>query len=278
MRFLKYFLLLPLFFIALAVLLPANAAIRLSTEKFEFNVKPNDQYITGSFTVQNDDNEEIRFKAYPEYFEISDEGTIRTGLNKESSEIITKNIRFNPTEFTLAPNGSQKIRFTIANVQNLPDGESRAALFLENLKTKAQALPTNNAKTSANLVIKTRIAVPIYVEKGKVIKSGIISSVDLKKFKNKYTYAFNVKSTGNSIIRVGGVGQIVKDGQLVNEFPVNERPVQGGSTGKFKDIFTTKGLHTDQQYDLKLTLRYKDQDNREVVLKDEKPFKLSEIN
>jgi|GEM_PF-1076552 len=276
MKFLKYLLLLS--FMTLIISLPANAAIKLSTEKFEFNVKPGDNYITGSFTVQNDDNEEIRFKAYPEYFEISEEGTIHTGLNKANSEGITKNIRFNPTEFTLTPNSSQKIRFTITNVQNLPEGESRAALFLENAKTKQQALPANGARTSASLVIKTRIAVPIYVEKGRIIKTGSIDSINLKKFKNKYVYDLTVKSSGNSLIRAGGVGQIIKDDQLVTEFPINERPIQGGSAGKFKDIMPTTGLSSNQQYKLKLTLKYKDQNQKEIVLKDEKAFTLSEIN
>jgi hypothetical protein len=263
---------------ALMVSLPANAAIRLSTEKFEFNVKSSDSYITGSFTIQNDDNEEIRFKAYPEYFEISEEGTIQTGLSKANSDGIIKNIRFNPTEFTLAPNSSQKIRFTIANVQNLPEGESRAALFLENAKTKQQALPTNNARTSANLIIKTRIAVPIYVQKGRIIKVGTIDSIGLKKFKNKLVYNLTVKSSGNSLIRAGGVGQIIKDDQLVAEFPINERPIQAGTSGKFKDIIPMAGLNPGQQYKLKLTLRYKDQNQKEIVLRDEKPFILNEIN
>jgi len=263
---------------ALIVSLPANAAIRLSTEKFEFNVKPNDSYITGSFTVQNDDNEEIRFKAYPEYFEISEEGTIQSGSNKTNSDGIIKNIRFNPAEFTLAPNSSQKIRFTIANVQNLPEGESRAALFLENSKTKEQSLPTSGSKVSANLVIKTRIAVPIYVEKGRIIKTGSIDNIDLKKFKNKYVYNLTVKSNGNSLIRAGGIGQIIKDDQLIAEFPINERPIQGGTTGKYKDIMPTTGLNSDQQYKLKLTLRFTDQNQKEVVLREERPFTLNEIN
>jgi len=276
MKFLKYLLLLS--FMALIVSLPANAAIRLSTEKFEFNVKPNDNYITGSFTVQNDDNEEIRFKAYPEYFEISEEGTIQTGIIKTNSDGIVKNIRFNPAEFTLTSNSSQKIRFTITNVQNLPEGESRAALFLENAKTKEQSLPSKNSKASASLIVKTRIAVPIYIEKGRVIKTGSIDSVNLNKFKNKYVYDLTVKSSGNSLIRAGGIGQIVKDDQLIAEFPINERPIQAGTAGKFKDIIQTTGLSSNQQYKLKLTLRYKDQDQKEVVLRDERPFILSKIN
>ena len=272
MKILKYLLFLPLLFFF--ILLPANAAIRLSTEKFEFNVKPHDNFVTGSFTVQNDGNETIRFKAYPEYFEISDNGTILTEVQDKNANPMNKNIRFNPAEFTLSSNDSQKIRFTITNVQNLPDGESRAALFLEDIKTKQQALPTGNDKVSANLVIKTRIAIPIYVDKGRVIKAGTIENINIEKVKNKYQYDLKVKSSGNSRIRVAGTGQIVKDGSLVSEFAINERPIQAGTVGIIKDFIPTQGLMPDQEYIFKISLLYKGQDNKDVFLKQEVPFKL----
>lgn len=276
MKIFKYFLVLPLFILLIS--LPANANVRLSTEKFEFAVKPGDNYITSSFTIQNDGQEAIRFKAYPEYFEISENGTILTGIKDKSSNPLENNIRFNPTEFTINPNDSQNIRFTITNVQSLPDGESRAALFLEDVKTKLQALPTNNAKVAANLVIKTRIAVPIYVDKGRVTKVGSIDKLSIEKSKNSYLYNLNVKSVGNSLIRVGGTGQIVKDNQLITEFPINEHPIQGNSTGIFKESLPVKGLNGDQQYTLKISVSYKGQDNKEQVLSKDIPFRLSDIS
>jgi hypothetical protein len=275
MKFLKLLLLLPLLLIF--VTMPVNATVRLSTEKFEFNVKPDDNFLAGSFTVQNDGNEMVRFRTYPGYFEISENGTILTEIKDKNANSMSENIRFNPAEFTLNPNDSQKIRFTITNVQNLPDGESRAALFLEDIKTKQQALPTGNDKVSANLVIKTRVAIPIYVDKGRVIKVGAIQQVNLEKDKSKYQYDLRIKSSGNSLIRVGGVGQIVKDNNLISEFPINERPIQAGTVGIIKDFIPTQKLTPDQDYTLKISLSYKDKDKKEVLLKQEIPFNLSDL-
>ncbi|OGH95765.1 MAG: hypothetical protein A2104_07855 [Candidatus Melainabacteria bacterium GWF2_32_7] len=275
MKILKFLLLLPLLLIFVSM--PVSAAIRLSTEKFEFNVKPNDNFLTGSFTVQNDGNATVRFRAYPEYFEISENGTILTEIKNKNVNSVSENIRFNPAEFTLNSNDSQKIRFTITNVRNLPDGESRAALFLEDIKTKQQALPTGSNKASANLVIKTRIAIPIYVDKGRVIKVGAIQQVNLEKVKNRYQYDLRVKSSGNSLIRVSGIGQIVKDNNLISEFPINERPVQAGTVGIIKDFIPTQKLIPGQDYTLKVSLSYKGQDNKEVLLRQEMPFNLGDI-
>jgi len=271
MKFFKYLIF--LFFLLFIIVVPAQASVKLSTEKFEFDVKPSENFVTGSFTVFNDDNQLIRFKAYAGYFEISPNGTILTDI-KDNNPALTKNIRFNPVEFTLQGNNSQKVRFTIPNIRNLSDGESRVALFLEDAKTKQQALPNSNSRVAANLIIKTRIAVPIYVDKGRIIKTGFIDKFTLDKAKNSYLYSLNVKSTGNSLIRVGGEGQIIQNDELKTEFPINEMPIQGGSVGQFKDILPIEGLSSNEEYKLKVTLSYLGQDKKRKFLNQEIPFKL----
>lgn len=261
MRFLKYFFIICLMF--LLIKFPALAGIRLSAERFEFEANSKTNFLTGSFTVENDDKEPVRFKVYPQYFEISENGTILTDLKEEG--LLSKNIRFNPAEFTLNRNESQKIRFTITNVKDLPDGESRTALFLEDVKTKEQALPSENRNASAKLVLKTRVAIPIYVDKGKVFKSGSIEKLEIQKYKNNYYYDLAVKSSGNSKIRVGGVGQIIKGNDLVNEFAINEHPIQAGSTGKFRDIIPAFNMEAGQKYTFKAIMSYKNQGKEEFI-------------
>lgn len=275
MRHLKYLAAFVCLLLLLA--LPSSASIRLSTEKFEFTPRANENFVTGSFTVQNDGDESIRFKVYSEYFEISEEGTIMTDLkNKKSADLLTKNVRFNPAEFTVAPFSNQRIRFTISNIQSLHNGEARTALFLEDTKTKQQALSTSNGNVSANLVIKTRIAIPIYVEKGRIQKIAAFEDFKIEKFKNKFLYSLKVISSGNSLVRVGGIAQITKNNELVKEFAINEQPIQSATIGHLKDFVPTEGMDPEQEYKLKITLKYKNQDKKDVFMIKEIPFKLNE--
>jgi len=257
------------------ITLPAHAMLRISPERFEFKVDSSkNKFLNDSITIQVDGIEPVRLKAYAEYFELSDTGSLITGIKNSANNQLEENIRFNPTEFIIQPGESQKIRFTIMNLQKLNNGESRVAIFLEDVKSKTQLLQNLNNGTQAKINVKTRIAIPIYVDNGLILKSGEISKLCIQNSDNKLQYELNVKSTGNSKIRIAGVGQIINNKNLAADFPIESRPVQAGTISKFKGDLPVEKLDPNLEYTLKINLFYKDQNNKNHNLVKEINFNL----
>lgn len=254
----------------------AQAALRIYPTKFEYTIKQgsNKQYINGAITVQAGSDETIRFKVYPESFNISESGNMDTDSKDVLNSPIVKYVRFSPAEVTLSSGIPQKVRFTITNIKDLLDGESRVALFFENMKTKEQVLPTSESGVSAYVTIKTVVAVPVYIDKGQVIKAGEIKKLEIGKSNDKYFYNVNVKSGGNSKIRVEGTGQIIKDKNLITEFPIKGQPVQAGTVGQIKGELPVQHLVPGEDYKLKLTLSFEDQKEKQKFLVNDIEFKL----
>lgn len=237
------------------------AAVKITPSRFEFTLKPNStrNLINGSFSIQGGSNETIRFRVYPENFDIDEDGTVITGIENPFEKEFLGAIRFNPAEFTLLPGQVQRIRFTIPDITKLTDGEHRIALFMEDVKTKEEALPTYNENVSASIVIKTRAGLPIYINKGKTVKSGVIEKITAEKINGVYYSVLCVRSTGNSNIRIAGNAQIISKKRLIKEFPIDQHVIQAGNTGKFKFMLPVNDLNPNEEYKLKVTINFKDQ-------------------
>lgn len=276
MKLLKFLLLVVL--LLFVVQCPVNAALKVTPTRFEYSTKQvnGKNFINGSILVQAGKDETVRFKVYPHYFEILPDGRIDTTENMSSPNKISS-IRFNPAEFTLSGGVPQKVRFTITNLKEMPDGESRTALFFEDVKLKEQYLPTPSKDISAHLSIKTIIAVPIYVDKGQVTKIGEIKNIEFKKQNEKYLYKVNVLSKGNSKIRPDGKIQIIKGDELVNEIPITSIPIQAGKTGLIVGEIPINKLSPSENYKLKIQLSFKDQKDKQQYITNIVDFKMDEI-
>lgn len=263
------------FLLLFLIACPAQAAIRISPERFELKVDQNsrEKFLNDSITIQVDGNESVRLKVYADNFDLSENGSIITGLKNIPTNNIIENIRYNPTEFVVLPGQAQKVRFTITNLQKLNNGESRIVLFLEDTKMKTQILQDMGDSGTAKLNIKTRIAIPIYIDKGQVKKSGVIDKLTVENANNKYSYILSVKSTGSSKIRIWGKGQLIKDKALITEFPIESHPVQAGITGLFKGDIPAQNLEQNQDYILRINVSYKDENLKTKTLTTEVPFK-----
>ena len=253
----------------------AQAALRVLPTRFEYSIKPGAEkrFINGAIEIQGGANETVRFKVYPKSFNIDENGGMDTDSKNILTSPIAQYIRFNPAEVTLSSGVPQKVRFTITNIKDLPDGESRIALLFEDVKTKQQALPTSSSAISAYVTIRAIVGVPIYIDKGKVVKTGEIKKLEVGKFSNKYIYTVNVKSDGNSKIRVNGTAQIIKDKNLVAEFPLVSQPVQAGTIGKLQGELPVQSLTQGNEYKLKVTLLFNDQKEKQQYLINEIDFK-----
>lgn len=241
----------------------SSAAIKVTPTILELNTNNSrSNYLTASFDIQGDKNETIRFKVYPEYFKISQTGTMDIYENSEESDSLIKNARFVPNEFTLQNGKSQKVRITIANLNSMPDGESRMVLFLEDVAAKELFLPSGQRDVQTKLLIKTRVGIPVYVDKGHFIKCAKIDTFNLKKNKNEIKAALKIISEGNSKVRYSGKAQIIKDKKLIAEYPVKSNVVGSNSFLLTDESIPIECITEAGEYTLRMILNYSDEKGR----------------
>lgn len=253
----------------------AYAAIRISPSYIELNAnKTKKDYITGSFTVTGGKDETVRFKVYPEYFEYDSKGKFVELEDKGQRNSLMGHIRFFPSEFTCQNGLEQKVRFTLSDLKSLPTGDSRLVLFLEDINTKEIAIRKANGEIGGKIIVKTRVGVPIYVDKGIFSKKGNLETLALKKLDDEYACEFKVSSTGNSKIRYTGYAYLSQGQTLIKQFDIHGMTVEGGkfveATQKL-DIPKDK-LVPNEEYKIKFVLTYKDEKNNDKVLKKEITF------
>lgn len=250
----------------------ANANMHLSPTKFEFETTRNQKYLTGAINLKSNNDKEVRFKIYSGYFEVSKEGMIEVEFPIAHKKHDVKNIYVNPKEITLLPDSTQTIRFTIPNIDKLPDGESRAVIFIEDKKTKDEALPSPKQGINAVLTIKQRMAIPIYITKGKIIRAGSVTKLAL----NKNQYELHVVSKGNSTIRVNGVVQLIQKNKIISESRIRDIPVLPTSTRIISGDIGPNSLNLKEGLKLKTKIYYLNAQNRKVILS--KEIELSKDN
>lgn len=251
-------------FCVLFLLTPANASMTVSPTKFKFDVKKNQKYITGSIDLSSDNTSKaVRFKTYSGYFELSELGYLIFNFKPSDKKKSVSDFLINPKELTLSPNSKQTIRFTIPDVDKLPDGESRVIAFIEDIKTKEDILPSPGQGISASVTIRQRIGIPIYIDKGQVIKTGQIDSLTLNKAKQ---YELAISSKGNSSIRVTGVVQLFSNNKLVKESKFYDLPILSGSRRIITDKMDISLLEQKNNLKLKTKLYYKNANNKKIIL------------
>lgn len=254
---------------ALLVSIPAYASISVSPTKIEINAnKIRNNYATCAVEVKGDSQQAMRFKAYTGYFTITDQSTMEVKASSNDPHDISKKVRFVPSEFTVPAGKSQKLRVNIANINSLPDGESRAIIYIEDVNVKEIAVP-NTAGIGAQLVLKTRVGVPVYVDKGKFTKCAEIEHFNIVREKGGLYTEMKILSTGNSKIRYNGMIQISQGKKLIDEYPINGKVVGSNNSYVAKDKIKTDKIKTAGDYTLRLVFYYLDENgNRKNIKKD----------
>ena len=256
-------------FIAMIMAIPAFASIAVSPTKIEINAnKIRNNYATTAIEIRGAQDRPVRYRAYTDYFEVDENAKMKHPDGKNNPHNIAQKIRFVPSEFTVPPGSSQKVRVNVANVRSLPDGESRAVIYFEDVEPKEMNVP-NEMGISAKLIIKTRVAVPVYVDKGNFTKIADVETFEVVKQNNAFYTKMKVVSTGNSRIRYVGKIQIVDGKKLIDEYPI-----EGSVVGDRNHLVTLHKIKTDKitksgEYTLRLVLSYIDEkDVKKVIKKD----------
>lgn len=238
----------------------SHAAIKVTPTILELNTNNvRNNYLTTSFDVQGNKNETIRFKVYSEYFKISQTGTMDIYENLDEEDSLIKNVRYVPNEFTLQKGKPQKVRLTITNLKGLPDGESRMVLFLEDVAAKELFLPSGQRDVQTKLLIKTRVGIPVYVDKGHFVKCAKIDTLNIEKNKNEIKAALKIISEGNSKVRYSGKAQIIKDKKLIKEYPIKSNVIGSNSILYTNEEIPIENITESGEYTIRLILNYSDE-------------------
>ena len=261
-----------IFSTALAMMLavPAFASVAVAPTRVEINAnKIKSNYITTAIEVKGDGQQPMRFKIYPGYFTIDNKGEVVMQDKSSDPHDLTKKIRFVPSEFTVAQGKNQKVRINIANLNQLPDGENRTMLYIEDVNPKEMNIPTGNAGISAQLIVKTRVGVPVYVEKGKIIKSAEIESFEITKGSDGLYTNMKISNKGNAKIRCSASVQIIQGKQLIDEYSTAERVV--AANGYYVDTqkIVTSNIKNSGEYTLRVVLSYFDENGKRKNIKKE---------
>ena len=249
--------------IALGISIPAFASIAVAPTRIEINAnKVKTNYITTAIEVKGDSKEPVRVKAYSGFFTINEKGEFVAVDKSASVYNISKKIRFVPSEFTVAEGKSQKLRVNITGINQLPDGESRAVLYIEDVSPKEMEIDTGRAGIGAQLIVKTRIGVPIYIDKGKFTKEAEIEYLKVTKQKDGLYSEMKVLSKGNSRVRYVANAQIIQGKKLIDEYAMNNKVVGENNYYVAKEKIRTDKIKNSGEYTLRIILSYFDQNGK----------------
>ena len=248
---------------------PAFASIAVSPMRVEINAnKVRNNYVTTALEVRGDANVPVRFKATSGYFDIDDKGEAVMPETSTSPYDLSKKIRFVPAEFNVQPGKTQKLRINVANLKSLPDGESRAMLYIEDINPKEYNIPTGRAGIGAQLIVKTRMGIPVYIDKGKFTKSAKIESCELTQAKGTVKLNTKIASTGNSRVRYTAKLQFAQGKKLIAEKDVTGGVIPGGKTFTKSETIDVKDVPSGE-YTVKLIVSYLDENDKRKNIKNE---------
>lgn len=255
--------------ILMGLSIPAYASIAVSPTKIELDAnKMRTNYATCAVEVKGSASAPVRYRVYTNYFTISDNATMEVKPSTGDPHDISQKLRFVPSEFTVPPGKSQKLRINIANIKNLPDGESRAVIFVEDVNTKEVNFDVASG-IGAQLVLKTRVGIPVYVDKGKFVKKADIESYEVAKVNNDYCIKMKIVSLGNSKIRYGGRVQIIKDRKLIAEMPLNGGVVAHDGSYQLVQKIKSENFKEAGDYTIRTVMSYGDENgNKKSIKKD----------
>lgn len=250
-------------FIISGILMTSNAAIKVTPTILELNANDaKGNYLTSAIDIQGGRDELIRFKIYPGYFKISQNGTMEILENSDSNDNLIKFVRFVPNEFTLQGGKTQKVRLTVSNIKNMQDGESRMVLFLEDVDAKEMFLPSGKKDVATKLIVKTRVGIPVYVDKGRFVKCAQIETMDIKQQNKDINLALKLLSTGNSKVRYSGRAQIIKNKNLIREYPIKSNVIGANNSLLINETIPTNDIKENGDYTIRLILQYNDEKGR----------------
>ena len=159
----------------------------------------------GQFIIANLGEEEERYRIRASHFTFTKDGSVRNIEPDEHS--LAPWIKFNPTEFVLAPKSRRAIRYVITPQGKLRPGEYWAAMELESLKTTVANAKDEGGREYRIEVIPS-ILVPMFGTVGKVRYQGSLKEIQVAPNEAGQAIQLLIGNTGEGRLVVGGEYEI----------------------------------------------------------------------
>lgn len=257
--------------LALVMTIPAFASIGVSPTRIEINAnKLKTNYVTTAIDVKGSPNASTRYKVYTGYFKVN-ENNEAVMIDHSNGDIydLSKKVRFVPSEFSIPQGKSQKVRVNVAGLKQLPAGESRAMIYIEDVNPKEMALPTYREGIGAQIIVKTRAGIPLYIDNGRINRVGEIEKFEVVKAKDGLYAETKILSKGNTRIRCNRTIQISQGKKLIDEFSIGEKVVSGGGYNISKDKIRIDNIPNSGEYTVTLVVSYADENGKRKNIKKE---------
>jgi hypothetical protein len=155
-----------LFYVGLAGMLAAGVALADQPQRSKFSIAPmvnildlRNGQAKGVIDVTNQGQSPLRLRIYAENFTYErSQGYVAMDNHAQSA---VSYLQFAPRELVVPPGVSRNIRVATTLPGNLPDGEYRAAIFVEDLKEQ-----DISSGSGQQVALKTRVASVFYFNKG----------------------------------------------------------------------------------------------------------------
>jgi P pilus assembly chaperone PapD len=167
----------PLFYIGLVGIVVANAALAAQSRKSSFSISPMVNILAlrngqakGVINVTNQGQDPLRVRVYSENFTYDRSQGYTTTDNHPQSAV--NYLQFSPRELVVPPGITRNVRVGTSLPGNLPDGEYRAAIFIEDLKEREISSDSGGQR----IAVQTRVASVFYFNKGQTTSELSIAS------------------------------------------------------------------------------------------------------
>lgn len=255
--------------LALMMAVPAFASLAVSPTKIDINAtKSKANYSTTAIEIKGDSKVPMRFRVYTEYFKVNEKGELVFIEKSSEPQNMAKRLRYIPSEFTVAQGKSQKLRLNIPNLNTMPDGESRAMVYIEDINPKETNFNFDTSGVGAQLIVKTRVGIPVYIDCGKAVRNAEFEYTKIVKEKDGYYLEMKIKDSGNSKVRCHGAIQVSQGKKLVSETKIREFVVAPESFNTIKTKIDTQKLEAGA-YSVRAVVTYKDIDEKVKNIKQE---------
>jgi hypothetical protein len=232
----------------------AWAGIRIDKPKVRLSIAPG-SYDSGEMEVINTGKEEAVVRAYLEDWVYSNQDGAKAFSPKGTASLSCSNwISFYPADFTLKPNGVQKVRYTV-NVPKDTIGGHYAVMFFETGGGSIEQ-PSSD-QTTVMVQIMNRLGALFYVEPdGTIKKTAEIKSVDMSEKSGNFSVAVNFLNSGNTDVTVKGTFNVIdREGYVYARGEFDSAYTMPGGKAVLQSTVPSLSLKSGD-YDMIVTLEY----------------------
>ena len=212
---------------------PSAFALSVKPAILDVEIQPGERN-TGVITITNTSSVEERFRASATHFRLTRDGQVQQAEPDSSSA--AEWIKFNPKEFTLAPNSLQQVRYTLTAPPDAKIGDYWCVLeFLKLSSATVTAGDTSGGGVGVSISVSTAVVVPVLVQVGKVDYKWSLLDLEANADEEQPQVIITLSNTANGRVPfttevdiINGKGDVVAHQvkEIASLFPFSERVVQ----------------------------------------------------